>query len=72
MVNDFFELPNPYPEDSAVAVVRQSSQLVDETGRLVPLSEVGTPALDFTMPLVDRSPSPVLAGTATTVLVGIG
>ena len=40
MVNWFYELPVPYPEGEDVAVVRQTSQLVDENGRPVPLSEV--------------------------------
>ena len=43
VVNWFYELPDPYPLDQEVAVVRQTSQIVDESGRPVPLSEVLPP-----------------------------
>ena len=36
----FYQLPNPYPEDEIVGVVKQTLAIVDETGRQVPLSEV--------------------------------
>lgn len=34
-----YRLPNPYPLDQEVAVVKQASQVVDETNRNVPISE---------------------------------
>lgn len=36
----FYQLPNPYPEEQIVGVVKQTLSLVDETARQVPLSEV--------------------------------
>jgi hypothetical protein len=40
VVNSFFSLPSPYPEDSLIAIVTQSVQVVDDTLRPVPLSEM--------------------------------
>ena len=40
VVNWFYVLPNPYEFGNAVATVKQTSQVVDEDGRSVPLSEV--------------------------------
>ena len=40
VINWFYELPNPYPLGEAVQVFKETSQVVDSTGRAVPLSEV--------------------------------
>jgi hypothetical protein len=40
VVNSFYSLPMPYPEDALIATVNQSVQLVDDTMRPVPLSEM--------------------------------
>lgn len=39
VINDYYTLANPYPS-RVVAIINQTSQIVDETGRPVPLSEV--------------------------------
>ena len=39
VVNEFHALPNPYP-DAVVAVINQTSQIIDVTGRPVPISEI--------------------------------
>lgn len=36
----FYFLPNPFPEDKLVGVVKQTLGLVDSSTRQVPLSEV--------------------------------
>lgn len=36
----FYQLPNPYPVEEVVGVVKQTLSLVDEAMRQVPLSEV--------------------------------
>lgn len=36
----FYHLPNPYPEEQIVGVIKQTLAVVDESGRQVPLSEV--------------------------------
>lgn len=36
----FYQLPNPYPEQEIVGVVKQTLAVVDETDQQVPLSEV--------------------------------
>ncbi|KAK9803782.1 hypothetical protein WJX73_007235 [Symbiochloris irregularis] len=38
--NAFYHLPNPYPEGEMIAKISQKSNIVDENGRDVPLSEV--------------------------------
>ncbi|KAK9807375.1 hypothetical protein WJX73_008921 [Symbiochloris irregularis] len=40
VVNWFYELPSPFVDGDLAAVAKQTSQLVDETGRPVPLSEI--------------------------------
>ena len=42
----FYQLPNPYPEEEIVGVVKQTLAIVDESGRQVPLSEVIQHTLD--------------------------
>ena len=39
IINDYIVLPNPYP-DAVVAVINQTAQVIDGSGRAVPLSEV--------------------------------
>jgi len=39
VADDYYTLASPYPE-RLVAVISQQSQIVDSTGRSVPLSEV--------------------------------
>jgi hypothetical protein len=43
VINAYYVLANPYP-NQVVAIINQTSQIVDDTGRAVPLSEVRTPA----------------------------
>ena len=38
--NVITKLDNPYPEDGTLQIISMTGQLVDETGRAVPLDEV--------------------------------
>jgi len=52
VANDYYTLASPYPE-RLVAVISQQSQIVDSTGRSVPLSEVSCILLliEFQLPV---------------------
>ena len=41
--NVITKLDNPYPEDGTLQIISMTGQLVDETGRAVPLDEVQLP-----------------------------
>lgn len=51
MANKYYTLANPYPS-KVVAIVQEKSQIVDSTGRPVPLSEVLRPLLHFSVYLM--------------------